>query len=226
MSTIYIGYDSRESICYDICKKSITDTCVDETLEVKGIKLHDLKNIYQRDHDPLAATEFTYTRFLVPYLNNYTGWALFCDCDFIFLDDVSKLFDLRDTDKAIMVCKHDYKPTNTTKMDDKIQSVYPRKNWSSLILWNCSHPSNRNITPDIVNNQTGKFLHRFEWLDDTEIGSIPVTWNWLVNWYQEPEDGHPHALHFTEGGPWFDRWSESVYDSQWIKYRDKVSEIS
>tara|TARA_B100002019_G_C21260273_1_gene596286 strand:- start:819 stop:1496 length:678 start_codon:yes stop_codon:yes gene_type:complete len=220
--SIYIGYDSRESVCYDTCKRSITDTCVDETLTIKSIKQHDLKNIYRREHDPLAATEFAYTRFLVPYLNDYTGWALFCDCDFIFLDDVSKLFNLRDPDKAIMVCKHDYKPTNTIKMDGKIQSMYPRKNWSSLVLWNCSHPSNRIMTPDIVNKQTGKFLHRFEWLDDTEIGSIPITWNWLVNWYQEPQDGHPKALHFTEGGPWFDEWEASVYDDQWIKYRDKI----
>jgi len=127
---------------------------------------------------------------------------------------------MTDDNHAVMVCKHDYKPQNNTKMDGCQQTQYPRKNWSSLILWNCSHPANKKLTPDIINTQTGKYLHRFEWLTDSEIGSIPTTWNWLVGWYKEPRDGTPKALHYTEGGPWFDQYKDCEYADVWNKYHE------
>lgn len=216
---LYIGYDSRESICYDTCRASIEHNAT-KPVPIAKLSTEKLNHIYDRPVDPTASTEFAYTRFLVPHLNNYKGWALFCDCDFIFLDDVLKLFDLCDHDKAIMVCKHDYKPTNTTKMDGKVQSVYPRKNWSSLVLWNCDHPANKTLNPTVVSNASGKYLHRFEWLKDSEIGEIPIVWNWLVGWYKEPRDGTPRALHYTEGGPWFDKYVNCEYSQEWYKYRE------
>ena len=116
-----------------------------------------------------------------------------------------------------MCVKHDYKPKSETKMDGKIQSIYPRKNWSSLVLWNCSHPSNKKITKELVNDDqiTGKYLHRFSWLKDDEIGSINHHWNWLVGWYQEPKDGKPKAIHYTEGGPWFADYRFCEYHEVW-----------
>jgi hypothetical protein len=213
---VFIGYDSRESECYDVCKCSI-NTKTTSNVVIKPINKQHISE-YNRPTDPLASTEFTYTRFLTPWLCEYRGWALFCDCDFVFLHDVSELFELADDRYAIQVCKHDYTPKGDVKMDGKKQTSYPRKNWSSLILWNCGHEANAQITPDVVNTQTGKYLHRFEWLSDDQIGSLPTQWNWLVGYYQEPHDGVPKALHYTDGGPWFENYKNCEYAAEWNKY--------
>lgn len=214
---IYIGYDSREDLAYQVCKHSIKSQS--SRANVHPLKLKELieKNIYQRSEDKLGSTEFTFSRFLVPILNKYEGWALFCDCDVIFLKPLEELFALADDQFALMCVKHDYTPKEGLKMDGKVQSLYPRKNWSSVVLWNCSHPSNRKITLDLINNPgtTGKFLHRFSWLDDNEIGSLPHEWNWLVDWYHEPQDGIPKAIHYTEGGPWFEEYRFCSYNQIW-----------
>jgi lipopolysaccharide biosynthesis glycosyltransferase len=219
MNTIYIGYDSREVQAYNACVNSINVNS-SKSREIYPLNIKTLRdqNIYKRDKDPFSSTEFTFTRFLVPYLANYKGWALFCDCDFIFLRDVEELFSVIDNKYAVMCVKHDYTPENTSKMDGSIQYIYPRKNWSSLVLWNCEHPSNNQVTPSLINTQTGQFLHRFSWLKDEEIGSIPVEWNWLVGWYKEPKDGKPKALHFTEGGPWFDNYKNCEYAEHYYAY--------
>jgi lipopolysaccharide biosynthesis glycosyltransferase len=219
MKKIFVGYDSREVPAYNACVKSIKDNSKAE-INVIELNTNKLKqsNIYTRSEDPLSSTEFTFSRFLIPHLCNYNGWCLFCDCDFIFLEDVEKLFSLADDRFAVMCVQHNYEPTNKIKMDGKVQHLYPRKNWSSLVLWNCSHPSNKKLTPDIVNTQTGQYLHRFSWLRDDEIGAIPLQWNWLVGWYEEPKDGSPKALHFTEGGPWFDSFKDCEYSNYYYKY--------
>lgn len=219
MKKIFIGYDRREVPAYNACIKSIKDNS-NEEINIIQLNTGELRksNIYTRDKDPLSSTEFTFSRFLVPYLSNYTGWALFCDCDFIFLDDIQSLLSLADDRYAVMCVQHDYSPTSKIKMDGKIQHLYPRKNWSSLVLWNCSHPSNKMLTPSVINTQTGQYLHRFSWLADDEIGSIPLQWNWLVGWYQEPRDGSPKALHFTEGGPWFEGFEDCEYSNYYYKY--------
>jgi lipopolysaccharide biosynthesis glycosyltransferase len=219
---IYIGYDTRESVCYDVCRYSI-ETNSKHKHDIRKLDLRELQHVHDRAPDASASTEFTYSRFLVPVLQEYQGWALFCDCDFIFLQDVDELLQHADDRFAVMVCKHDYKPTNRTKMDGQTQSVYPRKNWSSLVLWNCSHPANHAITSQVVNTQTGKYLHRFEWLQDDQIGSLPLQWNWLVGWYHEPDDGTPRALHYTEGGPWFDSCKDCEYADVWNKYHELYS---
>ena len=202
---IYVGYDSREDLAYQVCEFSIKKQSPSANVHPLVFKELIEKNIYTRDEDKLGSTEFTFSRFLVPILNKYEGWALFCDCDVLFLNPLEDLFSLADDKYAIMCVQHDYSPKEGLKMDGKVQSLYPRKNWSSVVLWNCAHPSNRKITLDLVNHPdtTGKFLHRFSWLNDDEIGSISHEWNWLVDWYHEPQDGKPKAIHYTEGGPWF-----------------------
>jgi lipopolysaccharide biosynthesis glycosyltransferase len=150
-------------------------------------------------------------------LNKYSGWAIFCDCDFLWLTDIEELFKLKNDKYAVMCVKHDYKPLNKTKMDGKAQLHYPRKNWSSLILWNCSHPANKRLSLNIINSKDGKYLHRFGWLKNSLIGSINKEWNWLVGWYKEPRDGSPKALHFTEGGPWFKNHKNVDYANLWLK---------
>ena len=217
---IYIGYDSKEPIASEVCEFSLNKNS-SKPIKVHHIKLNEVKNknIYWRETDKLGSTEFTFTRFLVPFLQNYNGWALFCDSDFLWLEDVNELFSIADDKYAIMCVHHDYKPKNTKKKLLSSQQIYPRKNWSSLVLWNCSHPSNKKVTPDLVNTETGKFMHRFGWLKDEEIGAISHEWNWLIGWYKEPEDGKPKALHYTEGGPWLGSdFQKKEYAKEWNKY--------
>ena len=221
---IFIGYDSREDLAYQVCSYSIKSKS--KLAKIFPLKLNELKSkgLYNRDEDKLGSTEFTFSRFLVPVLNDYTGWALFCDCDILFLNSVEELFSQVNDKYAVMCVKHDYTPKGDTKMDGRIQSIYPRKNWSSLVLWNCNHPSNKKITSELVNDPkiTGKFLHRFSWLEDDEIGEISHEWNWLVGWYKEPTDGAPKAIHYTEGGPWFPEYRFCDYHEIW---KNKLQEM-
>lgn len=214
---IYVGWDSREDIAYQACKASILKH-TNKTINIVPIKQNVLRDnkLYNRSVDLLASTEFTLTRFLVPQLNNWNGWALYIDCDFIFLEDVQKLFDLAKDKYAVMCVQHDYAPTSKRKMDGQQQHIYPRKNWSSAILFNCSHPAHKQID---VNDETkdGKWFHRFGWLDDSEIGKISHEWNWLVGWYKEPADGNPKALHYTQGGPWLEEYKNCEYSKEFKK---------
>lgn len=216
---IFIGWDRREDIAYQVAKKSIEDRA-SIPVEIIPLKQHELRDtgIYTRPTDKLASTEFTFTRYLVPYLADYKGWALFIDCDFLFLDDVAKLVEQIDDSYAIMCAQHQYTPKPGQKMDGKLQTIYPKKNWSSMMLINCEHPKNINeLTLNNVNNENlnGAHFHRFSWLPDSSIGQISHEWNWLVGWYNEPDDGAPKALHYTEGGPWFDNYKDCEYAAEW-----------
>lgn len=213
---IYIGWDSREPIAYEVAKSTILKHAT-IPVQVIPIKRHELvaKGAYARDIDPLASTEFTYSRFFTPWLASYTGWALFCDCDFLFFSDVAKLLDYRDESKAVICVKHDYTPKEGTKMDGKIQTSYPRKNWSSFMLFNCDHPSTRKLTPELINRESGAYLHRMQWAQDHEIGEVPLEWNWLEGWNEKPANGYPNAVHFTNGGPWFKDWQNVNYADEW-----------
>jgi len=216
---IFIGWDRREDIAYQVAKKSIEDRA-SIPVEIIPLKQHKLRDtgIYTRPTDKLASTEFTFTRYLVPYLADYEGWALFIDCDFLFLDDVAKLVEQIDDSYAIMCAQHQYTPKPGQKMDGQLQTIYPKKNWSSMMLINCEHPKNINeLTLNNVNNENlnGAHFHRFSWLPDSSIGQISHEWNWLVGWYNEPDDGAPKALHYTEGGPWFDNYKDCEYAAEW-----------
>jgi lipopolysaccharide biosynthesis glycosyltransferase len=215
---VYVGFDPVEALAYDVCRHSIR-TRARVPVAVERLVQSELRQrkLYWRTGDPLASTEFTYTRFLVPALAGYSGWALYCDCDFLWLDDIKNLIALADDRFAVMCVHHDHRPTEAMKMDGRVQTLYPRKNWSSLILWNCGHPANAALTPDAVNRETGSFLHRFSWLKDEEIGALPETWNWLEGWSAKPASGHPSVIHYTRGGPWFDEWEDVDYADLWLK---------
>ncbi len=214
---IYVGWDSHEDIAYQVCRHSIMAhaSVPVEVIPIKQEELRD-KGIYTRDRDPLASTEFTYTRFFVPHMAGYQGWALFCDCDFLWLADIKGLIDLIDDRHAVMCVHHDHRPPESWKMDHRQQTLYPRKNWSSLVLYNCGHPDNAALTPELINAETGSYLHRFQWLDDDAIGVVPETWNWLEGWSARPATGHPSVVHFTRGGPWFDNWNDVDYADLWL----------
>lgn len=218
-SDIYIGWDSRETIAYDVCEYSIQKHS-SSAVNIQPLKQAELRNrnIYARPPDIHASTEFSLTRFLVPTLNNYTGWALFCDCDFLWLGDVTKLFELADPSYACQVVKHNYAPSESVKMDGQPQQMYPRKNWSSLVLWNCGHPANFQLTATFVNYATPQMLHRFQWLDDSLIGELDYSWNWLVGWYTETAVKKPQAIHYTQGGPYFKQYFHTQYHEVWKQY--------
>ncbi len=218
----FIGYDAKEDIAYRVCKYSLLKRASSK-VKVVSLKLEELisRNFYTRPIDPLASTQFTYSRFLVPKLMNFKGWAVFCDCDFIFLDDVTNLIKSLDETKAVYCVKHDYTPKEKHKMDGQKQTIYPRKNWSSFILFNCSHPSTKKLTVDTVNSESGAYLHQFKWCKDEEIGSLDERWNWLEGWTSNHNDNKPFAVHFTRGGPWFPEWQDVEYAKEWNKERDE-----
>ena len=210
---IYIGYDAREARAYDICRESL--------LRHSSSPLHIVKldeaalrqaGLYGRewrqegrnridlgDLRPFS-TDFAFTRFFVPSLSLFQGWAMFCDCDFLFTADISEVFDLADDRYAVMCVKHEHNPAEASKMGGIVQGAYRRKNWSSLVLWNCAHPSNRAITHFAINARAGAWLHAFSWLRDDEIGAIPRRWNWLAG-IDEPLGITPFGIHYTLGIP-------------------------
>jgi hypothetical protein len=213
---IFMGWDSREPEAYDVACFSLKRRAT-VAVEVMPLKLDELKAkaLYWRNEDPLASTEFTYSRFLTPFLAGYKGWALFCDSDFLWLADVAELWNFANADKAVYCVQHDYRPTETSKMDGQIQTVYPRKNWSSLMLFNCDHASVRELTPSVVNTETGAYLHRLQWVRTQDIGALPEAWNWLEGWSKRPVFETPKAVHFTRGGPWFEQWRDVDYADLW-----------
>lgn len=206
---VVIGYEPRFHAAYAVCARSLG----------YNVNIHSTPNNFiVRKHD--GSTSFTYSRFLVPWMMKYDGWSLFCDCDFLFLDDVGELFDRIDEQYAVMVCKHpNYTPNTKVKMDNKKQTTYPRKNWSSLILWNNKHPKNHILTPHFVNTQSSAELHGFGWLDNKDIGSIPLEWNTLVGYYKFNK---PKALHYTDGTPDLPGYTNCDYADIWLKEYAKI----
>ncbi len=218
---IFIGWDSREPEAYEVAEFSLRRRA-SIPVDVVPIKVDELiaQGAYAREKDPLASTEFTYSRFFVPFMAGYKGWALFCDCDFLWLGDIAPLLNYtRDTSKALCCVHHDYTPKEKTKMDGAVQTSYPRKNWSSCMLFNCEHPSTRTLTPDVINRESGAYLHRMQWAKDEEIGELPEEWNWLEGWSKKPQGGFPKAVHFTRGGPWFENWQHVDYGDEWRNER-------
>jgi lipopolysaccharide biosynthesis glycosyltransferase len=208
---IFIGYDSKVKIAYHVLTESILRNS-STSVTISPINLSNLKNIYTRKQDPLASTEFSFSRFLVPHLMNYNGWAIFMDSDMVMLSDITELWNLRNEKYAIQVCKHDYTPSSKNKFLGNNQTIYAKKNWSSLMLMDCSKC--KTLTPEYVNTKSGLELHQFKWLDENLIGSIPLEWNWLVGEYLYKKD--VHNIHFTEGGPYFKDYKNTEYANEWF----------
>jgi len=239
MNTVYIGYDPKEDTAYEVLKFTI------ERISGKNIRvvplrkdLLELTGMYRRKSELIKgqpydvidgrpfSTEFSFSRFLVPALNLYEGKALFMDSDMYLRADVNELFEMCDMDYYPVYCvHHKYEPENKTKMDGKEQHVYPRKNWSSLMMFNCGHEDNKKLTPEVVNTKSGRWLHHFGWLPDKEadIGKIPEEWNWLDG--HSPTEMDAKNVHFTTGGPWFKDWkprgvTEGKYAVEWCSDAD------
>ena len=217
---IYVGYDSREDIAWQVCRHSLLRHA-GTGLEVHPLRQSALRELglYGRAIDAKASTEFSITRFLTPYLAAYDGWSVFTDCDFLFTADIRKLERELDPSKAIHVVQHDYTPALAVKMDGKAQHIYPRKNWSSFIAFNGAHKAVKALTPAIVNSAEPAFLHRFTWVDEAAVGNLQLGWNFLVGEYPKPAQP-PAAIHFTNGGPWFENHADADYSDLWLAERD------
>jgi lipopolysaccharide biosynthesis glycosyltransferase len=226
---IFIGYDTREDDASKVCAHSLQSNS-SEALFIQHLHEPSLRHIglYSRqwtadgaqkfdviDGKPFS-TSFSFSRFLVPSLMQHRGWAMFVDCDFLFTADVAQLFAMADPTKAVMVVKHEMPEKVSEKMDGQRQEPYTRKNWSSLMLWNCAHPANQRLVPDKVNTMSGQWLHRFSWLDDDQIGDLPQDWNWLAGVQAAPESGKmPCAIHHTLGVPSMAGHENEPYADLW-----------
>lgn len=226
---VYLGFDPREEEAFEVARHSIWCR-THEPIHIEPLRLPHLgmltRPIEEKDGKlwcPISqapmSTEFAISRFCVPFLQD-SGWALFADCDIICWSDINELFALADDRYAVMVVKHPTKiplvAVMGLKMDGQIQTVYNRKNWSSVVLWNCDHPANKRFTLENLNTWPGRDLHAFKWLEDSEIGELPQEWNWLVN-VTVGAPAKRGIWHYTLGGPWFLGWEPSGHDNDWLE---------
>ena len=211
---VFVGYDPREAIAYHTCVNSIIRHA-SQPVAIIPIALNLFQD-YKETHTD-GSNHFIYTRFLVPHLMGFKGWAIFIDGDMIIRGDIVELWNLREVDKDVMVVKHDYQTCMPVKYLGAKNEDYPRKNWSSVILWNCNSFPNRQLTPEFVQKSAGSFLHRFSWLDDDRIGDLPPEWNWLPDEYGP--NAHAKLLHYTLGTPCFQEFADTPQGNEWHRER-------
>jgi len=233
MSTIrvFIGYDGREAAAFSVLSHSIHARS-SRPVSITPVMLSELQAVFKRERNPLQSTDFSFSRFLVPYLCDYRGWAIFMDCDMLARDDIARLWELREERYAVQVVKHVHVPKEDTKFLGAVQTKYEKKNWTSVMLMNCAQCTA--LTPEYVNRASGLELHQFKWLEgDPLIGEIPSAWNHLVG-YDAPR-ADASLVHFTIGGPYFDAYRDCEYAREWfdehkallqVEQRAKVAKAS
>jgi lipopolysaccharide biosynthesis glycosyltransferase len=214
MIDIIVGFDQLEAVAYHTFCQSVIDR-TSEITRFTPLLLNSIENYSEKHND--GSNQFIYSRFLSPYIMNFNGWVIFADGDMVCQSDIQKLWSLRDNTKAVLVCKHNYETKFSTKYLGNKNENYPRKNWSSLILWNCEHPKNKILTPEFVKNAKGSYLHRFCWLDDHDIGDIPLEWNWLAIEY--PNNPDAKIIHYTLGTPCFHKYEKTDMSEYWHSAR-------
>ena len=190
---VYIGWNPNEQEAAEVCRHSLLKHST-LPIQVHFLKRDDLKKagIYNRDPaKEIDDREYPYLRYFVPHLTNFTGWAVYCDPSVVWNADVRELFQHLNPSAAVHVAKHDPKLTEAENQYN-----------SGVILWNCGHDSNQQLTPEVCSNQFPTFLHTFEWIQPTDIFPLELEWNWLANHYDTPIEGEPKAIHFADGGPW------------------------
>jgi lipopolysaccharide biosynthesis glycosyltransferase len=214
MIPIFIGYDPREAITFHVCANSIIRHAT-QPVQIIPVALNLFKE-YNETHTD-GSNHFIYTRFLVPYLMHWQGHAIFIDGDMILRSDITELWNMRRADLDVQVVKHNYKTKMSKKYLGSKNEDYPRKNWSSVIIWNCNSFPNRKLTPEFVMKATGAELHRFTWIKDERIGELPIEWNWLPDEFGE----NPNAklLHYTLGAPCFHEFTNTPQSEDWHEER-------
>lgn len=222
---VFIGYDPKEAIAYHVLSHSILRRA-SGPVRIQPVALNHLRDVYNRPRGATESTEFSISRFLVPYLSGYRGISVYMDCDMLCLGDLFAMVRGLSIAHQVTVVKHEYTPKAGLKMDGQVQTVYPRKNWSSLMVFDNARCTA--LSPHYVNTASGLDLHRFNWLESSEavgdaslmiegderlIGKLPLEWNWLVGEY-EP---NPKAkiLHYTLGGPWLEAYAKCDHAEEW-----------
>lgn len=220
MIKVFIGFDPNETVAWHVLNHSIM-TRASRPTAVIPVMLSQLSKEMWRERNPLQSTEFSFSRFLVPYLCDYEGWAIFMDCDMLVVDDIAKLWDLQDDRYAVMATKHDHQPKEDIKFLGAKQTRYEKKNWSAVMMFNCAKC--KALTPDYVNSASGLELHQFKWLgDDSLIGDIPLTWNHLVGYQEDQPAEQLGNIHWTHGGPYFDEFADVSYSDEWRAERERM----
>lgn len=212
---LFVGFDQKEALAYHVFCQSVIDHA---SVPVSFIPVHHgLLKGFDAKRD--GSNAFTFSRYLVPHLCGFNGWAIFADSDMVCDQDIKALWDLREAhtfDQAVCVVKHEYQTRHPVKyVGTSMQcenADYPRKNWSSLILWNCGHFANKALSPEFVAQQTPQFLHRFEWLKDQQIGELPHDWNYLVSEYAPSSAA---LYHHTLGVPGIRHYADAYGSWQW-----------
>ena len=178
MIRVFIGYDNNEKVAFSTLSHSLLKHAT-QPIAITPIRLENIKDIFVRERLKIQSTEFAFSRFLVPYLCNYSGHAIFMDCDMLSRSDISALWRQRTTKYAVQCVQHDYTPTSTVKFLNQPQTPYPKKNWSSMMIFNNAKCTA--LTPDYVNSASGLELHQFKWLENEDlVGKVDEEWNWLV----------------------------------------------
>jgi hypothetical protein len=215
---IFIGFDPRETVAYNVLAHSI-QARASRPVAIAPLALSQLTHVLTRERHPLQSTDFSFSRFLVPYLCDFAGWSLFMDCDMLMRDDVANLWGLRDERFAVQVVKHDHRPRETTKFLGMAQTAYSKKNWSSVMLFN--NAKCKSLTPEYVDAASGLELHQFKWLRSEDlIGELPRRWNHLVGYDAEGEE--TSLAHFTIGGPYFPEYADCPLADEWRAEREAM----
>jgi len=215
MLNIAIGYDPNESVAFHTLVQSLMDNS-SKPLNIMPLNLKNLP--FKRERNPLQSTEFSFSRFLVPYLNSFNGLCLFMDCDILCVGDVAELFASFDYWNAVQVVKHNYEPKTKSKFLGNVQTSYAKKNWSSVMLFNCSHYDCQRLTLDYVEKASGLELHQFHWTD--RVGELNPQWNYLVGENQKVKD--PKLIHYTLGGPYFNDYRDCEFSKEWFDTKARM----
>lgn len=216
MIRVFIGYDDNETVAYHVLAHSILRHASQPVSITPLVKKH-MRSFYARERSDIESTDFSFTRFLVPYLSDYQGWSIFMDCDMLMTTDIAELWSLRDDQFAVMCVKHDYVASDDVKFLGSIQTKYEKKNWSSVMMFN--NPRCTSLTPAVVAKESGLFLHQYKWLSsDDSIGDLPITWNYLVG--EMTMSGIPKLIHYTLGGPYFQSYERCEFADLWFAERE------
>lgn len=217
MIRLFVGYDADEALAYSVFSFSVQRRA-SQPVAITPVMRTQLRGVFDRPRGPMESTDFSMSRFMVPHLCDYRGWAIFADGDMLCRADINELWKLRDNRYAVQVVKHDHHDTNPTKFLGKQQTNYAKKNWSSVMLLN--NEKCKSLTPAYVNSASGLELHQFHWLDGNEIGELPYEWNHLVR--AKPLCSEAKIVHYTLGMPFFHGYNECEFAGEWRDERQAM----
>lgn len=203
---VYVGWDCRDPRALDVCLFSIQRHASD-LVEIVSLKPKSVTALCGPDPDPQRAKQ-ALARYLVPALNSFEGWAAFVSSDVLFQADIYDLWKHRDPRYAVM-------GVPATESDAPGAPLR-----SSLLLWNCGHPANRSLTPEMVASQEAETLAEFGWLQRNMIGALPSAWCWREG--ASDPDLAPKAIEFAPRKPWISEEDLCRYADRWQDEAERI----